>query len=104
MDVEANMRIPGLSLKTPGAEPQVINNSSNRYTRMITVNAVPKVGEPLAVPVGEDLIFDCVVTRAEWSDDREIFVVSCTYAKRSITPHEYQSLINDSSWTLKQLP
>ena len=55
MDVEANMRIPGLSLKSPGAEPQVINNSGNRFTRMITVDAVPKVGDALAVPVSPDL-------------------------------------------------
>jgi hypothetical protein len=103
--IEANLRIPSLSIKSDGPEPtQAINNSGNRYTKMITVGAVPKNGDPLAVTVGLDLVFDCVVTRSDWSDDRGIFIVSCSFARRSITPHEYQSLINDPAWTLKQLP
>ena len=105
LDVEANLRIPSLTIKSDGSEPaQSINNSSNRFTKMITVSGVPKNGEPLQVSVAPDLSFDCVVTRSDWSDDRGIFIVSCSFARRSITPAEYQALTSDPAWALKQLP
>lgn len=104
IDVEANMRIPGLTLKAPNQPTQAINNSSVRFTKIIQVPAIPKPGEPLQVSMQSGLMLDTTVTRADWSDDRGLFIVSCTYAKRSISAEEYQALISDAEWTVKQLP
>ena len=46
---------------------------------------------------------ECTVTRADWNDQRELFIVSCSYSKRSISPDEYGALVNDSDWTMKPL-
>jgi len=103
--VEANLRIPSLTLKPLGSEAaQTINNAGNRFTKVLTVEGVPKAGDPLQLTVNAGIVFDCVVTRTDWHDEREMFVVSCSFARRSITNEEYRSLIADPEWTLKQLP
>jgi len=102
--VEANMRIPGLTVRSPDQPVRVINNSSIRFTKLIEVPAIPKPGDSLDVTISSGFTCDCTVTRVEWHDDRDLFVVSCNYAKRSISPDEYNALSNDSDWTMKQLP
>jgi hypothetical protein len=105
VDIEVNLRVPSLTIKSTGPEPsKVINNSSNRFRKMMTVPAVPKAGDPLRVTVGADTTLDCNVTRVEWNDDRALFIVSCSLAGRGIPAVDYQSLINDPVWTLTQLP
>ena len=50
IDVEVNMRIPGLTLKSPNEADKVINNSYVRFTKMIQVPVIPKPGDS-AFPV-----------------------------------------------------
>ena len=66
--------------------------------------AIPKAGEPLqlAARVAGDAI-DCVVTRADWSEEKERFIVSCSYSKKSIAAADYEALVNDADWTMKPL-
>ncbi len=104
IEVEANLRIPGLTVRTPHEPDRVINNSSVRFTTLIQVPAIPKAGTPLLLTTSDGRTLESTVTRADWSDDRSIFVVSCTYSKRSIPLEEYNALVNDSAWTMKQLP
>ena len=47
--------------------------------------------------------FGCTVTRAEWHEEREIFIVSCQFAKPRISPDDYNALINNADWTQKVL-
>ena len=101
--VEANLKIPGLTLRLPDQPVRVINNSSVRFARMIEVPAIPKPGAVLEVPVGAGLKFSCTVTRAEWHEERAIFIISCQYAKARISPDDYHALINNADWTQKIL-
>jgi hypothetical protein len=103
IDVEVNMRIPGLTLKSPNEADKVINNSYVRFTKMIQVPAIPKAGTPLSLSTSAGHQFESTVTRADWSEDRSLFIVSCNYAKRSISPDEYDALVNDAEWKMKQL-
>ena len=102
--VEANLRIPRVTVSSPDQPPQVIDNSGRRFTKLIDVPTIPKPGESLELSIGGGIVFTCTVTRADWSDDRDLFVVSCAYAKRSLSAEEYHALVSDSDWTMKQLP
>jgi hypothetical protein len=104
IDVEINLRIPRLTIRSASAPDKVIDNSVVRFTRLAQVPAIPKAGEPLqlAARVEGDAI-DCVVTRADWSEEKELFIVSCNYSKKSIAAADYEALVNDADWTMKPL-
>jgi hypothetical protein len=103
IQVEVNLKIPRVTLRPATGPAQVIDNSAVRYTKLIQVPAVPKTGEVLQVTAGPFQTFDCSVTRSDWNDDRELFIVSCSYAKRSMTAEEYDALVNDAEWKSKPL-
>jgi hypothetical protein len=67
------------------------------------VPAIPKPGAPLVLTTSAGQTFESTVTRADWSEDRSLFIVSCSYAKRSISADEYGALVNDAEWKMKQL-
>jgi hypothetical protein len=104
IDVEINLRIPRLTIRSANAPDKVIDNSVVRFTRLAQVPAIPKAGDPLqlAARVAGDVI-DCVVTRADWSEDKERFIVSCNYSKKSIAAADYEGLVADPDWTMKPL-
>ncbi len=104
IDVEINLRIPRLTIRSSTAPDKVIDNSVVRFTRHAQVPAIPKPGEPLQLPTrveGESI--ECVVTRADWSEEKERFIVSCSYSKKSIAAADYEALVNDADWTMKPL-
>jgi len=41
--------------------------------------------------------------RADWNEGKNLFVVSCQYANRSITQDEYAALMQDPDWEMKPL-
>jgi hypothetical protein len=104
IDVEINLRIPRLTIRSASEPDKVIDNSVVRFTRLAQVAAIPKAGEPLqlAARVAGDTI-DCVVTRSDWSEEKERFIVSCNYSKKSIAAADYEALVNDADWTMKPL-
>jgi hypothetical protein len=104
IDVEVNLRIPRLTIRSANAPDKVIDNSVVRFTRLAQVPAIPKAGEPLQLAArvpGETI--DCVVTRADWSEEKSLFIVSCNYSKKSIPAADYEALVNDADWTMKPL-
>ena len=103
IQLEVNLKIPRVTLRPADGPVQVIDNSALRYTKLIHVPSVPKAGEVLQVPAGPFQTFDCAVTRADWNDERELFIVSCSYAKRSMSAEEYDALVNDAEWKSKPL-
>ena len=104
IDVEINLSIPRLTIRSANAPDKVIDNSIVRFTRLAQVPSIPKAGDPLqlAARVEGDAL-DCVVTRADWSEEKELFIVSCNYSKKSIAAADYEALVNDSDWTMKPL-
>jgi hypothetical protein len=103
IEVEVNVKIPTLTIKSANEPPKIIDNSSVRFTKLIKVPSILKPGTPLQLTTSRGETFECTVTRADWSDERELFILSCNYAKRSISPDQYEALANDAEWTMRQL-
>jgi hypothetical protein len=104
IDIELNLRVPSLMMRSPDKADQKIDNSSVRFLKRMTVDSVPKPGDKLQLTVRSTAPFECSTTRSDWSDDKELFVVAGQFARRSITPEEYQAILNDPDWTQKLLP
>jgi hypothetical protein len=103
IDVEVNLRIPRVTITSLNEEPKIIDNSSVRFTTLIQVPVIPKPGVSLQLSTRDGPMFECAVTRADWSEEKSLFIISCSYSKRSISADEYGALINDSDWKMKQL-
>ncbi len=50
-----------------------------------------------------DVAFESVVVRSDWHEDKNLFVVACQYRNRSITPADYQALLDAPDWQLRPL-
>jgi hypothetical protein len=103
IEVEVNMKIPRVTIRADGQDDKIIDNSGVRFTTLIQVPAIPKPGASLQLTTSGGDGFECTVTRADWNEERERFVLSCSYAKRSMSAAEYGALVNDSAWQTKQL-
>ena len=102
--VEANLRIPSIIIKSINEPVRRIDNGGIRFIKRIAVDAVPKSGDKLPLATDSGVSFDATVTRVEWSESKNLFVVSCTYERRSMTAADYDCLITDSAWVVNQLP
>ena len=102
--VEISLRIPSLRVRREGKEdPETIANNDVRFSKQIEVATIPKTGEVLQMTVSSGGAFECVVVRSDWHHDKNMFVVACRYSKRSITPAEYQALMDSSDWLVRAL-
>lgn len=102
--VEISLRIPSLRIRKEGTDvAETITNSDVRFATRLDVDVVPKPGAILDVPVGAGQTFACEVVRSDWRDDKNMFVVACRYAKRSITAADYHALMNAPGWELRPL-
>jgi len=101
--VEVNLRIPRVTVMSLDQVAQIIDNSTVRFTKLITVPSIPKAGVSLQLSTSSGETFECAVTRADWNEEKELFVLSCSYAKRSISADEYGALVNDADWKMRQL-
>jgi hypothetical protein len=102
--VEANLKIPSITIKSSDEPVRRIDNGGVRFIKRIAVDAVPKLGDKLPLSTGSGGFFDATVTRVEWNESKDLFVVSCTYERRSMTAADYHSLITDPTWVVNQLP
>jgi hypothetical protein len=97
--VELRLRIPSLRIRREGKDlPDTIANSDVRFSKHVELETVPKPGDVLAMTAGAGGTFDCEVVRTDWHEQKNMFVVACRYAKRSISPADYQTLLNAPDW------
>ena len=101
--VEVSLRIPNIKNRSLDENGYPIDHSTMRFTKLIDVASIPKPGAPLELTTSSGQALACEVTRADWHEGRELFVLSCKYARRSMPVHEYQALMNDSEWRMKPL-
>lgn len=80
-----------------------IDHSAVRFKKIISVETIPKPGDALPLETSSGRTLESKVVRADWNEGRELFIVSCQYANRSITAEEYESLVADPAWELKPL-
>src|SRR5262249_16006587 len=103
IEVEVNLRVPSLTLQEDGQHDRRVDNRSVRFVRLIRVERVPKRDEAVSALIWETA-FDCTVPRCDWSDDKNVFVASCVFGRRTITRAEYEGLMTDPDWTKHELP
>jgi hypothetical protein len=103
IEVEINLKIPRVVIRTANQPDQVIDNSSVRFITVVDVPAIPKPGTSMQLATSYSEPLECTVTRADWNEERSRFIISCSYAKRSISAAEYDALVNDAGWRTKPL-
>jgi hypothetical protein len=102
--VEISLRIPSLRIRREGKEAlETIANSDVRFSKQIELQTIPKAGDVLHMTVSSGGTFDCDVVRSDWHHEKNMFVIACRYSKRSISPAEYQALMDSSDWQLRVL-
>jgi len=103
IEVEINLRIPAIKAPLKDGTGWPINNADVRFTKRIEAPALPKPGDVVEFSTQPDYKFQARVVRADWHEEKELFVVSCRYAKQSIPRPEYLALMSDPEWTMKPL-
>src|SRR5688572_15054566 len=102
--VEISLRIPSLRIRNEATDvTQTITNNDVRLSTQMDLETVPKPGAILELTVSAGHTFECEVVRSDWHDDKNMFVVACRYAKRSISAADYQALINAPGWQVRPL-
>ena len=102
--VEISLRLPSLRLPAgEQAEMTMVDNKDVRFTKQIEVASIPKPGETLSMSAGDGEPFACEVVQANWHNDKNMFVLACRYSRRSISPAEYQALMESSDWQVRPL-
>ena len=103
IEVEINLAIPRIKNPIPDENGYPIDNGSVRFSKRISVPAIPQPQSTLTLTINATDEFTATVTRSDWNEERAIFVVSCKYANRSIPADQCAALFNDPGWTVKPL-
>src|SRR2546423_1125249 len=100
MPVEVRLRVPNMKVRVLDENGYPIDHSSMRFRKVIDVPKIPKPDEMLDLTTSSGRTLPARVVRADWNEDRGMFVLSCQYANRSITAEEYDALAADPAWQL----
>jgi hypothetical protein len=103
MPVEVRLRVPNMKVRALDENGYPIDHSSMRFRKVVEVPKIPKPDEMLDLTTQSGRVLQARVVRADWNEDRGLFVLSCQYVNRSITPDEYGALASDPEWQLKHL-
>src|SRR5829696_1554515 len=105
MDVEIELRVPSLTQpKVDDAPKKVINNTSLRLRKVIQIPAFLQPGSTLQLNTSSGFTFECTIARADWHEQKNMFVLACRYVNKRITMQEYEALMNDPEWQKTLLP
>lgn len=101
--VEVRLRVPNMKVRALDENGYPIDHSSMRFRKVIEVPTIPKPDDMLELTTSSGRTLQAKVVRADWNEDRGMFVLSSQYANRSITAEEYSALVTDPEWVLKHL-
>jgi hypothetical protein len=101
--IEVSLRIPNTKVRPLDEHGYPIDHASVRFKKIIQVEAIPKAGESLELPTASGRTLAVSVVRADWHDERGMFVVACQYANRSLSPDDYSALVTDPEWRMTPL-
>jgi hypothetical protein len=102
-ELEIVLRVPKAKDPIRDASGYPIDNSTVRFIKRIVVDSLPKVGDLMPLTTRSADAFEGAVTRVLWHDDKNMFVVYCQYAKKSIPQQHYLSILADADWEMKPL-
>ncbi len=100
--VEISLRIPSLRVQRE-EKAETISNSDVRFIKHVELDSIPKAGTVLGMSMSAGESFECEVVRSDWHEDKNVFVITCRYTKRSIAPATYQALLDSSDWAVRPL-
>ena len=103
MPVEVRLRVPNMKNRALDENGYPIDHASMRFRKTIDVDKLPKPEEELELTTRSGTVLKARVVRSDWSEGLEMFILSCQYANRSITPEEYTALREDPDWAFKHL-
>lgn len=103
MEVEINLRIPAVKDPLKDADGGSFSNVDVRFAKRVTAPRLPKPGDVVDLMTRSDGTFQADVVRADWHEEKELFVVSCRYSGTSIPRSQYLALMGDPDWTRKPL-
>jgi hypothetical protein len=103
MNVEIELRIPSLTVKADDGLKK-INNALRRFKKVIEVPAFPQPGSTLKLSTASGVVFECVVVRADWHHEKDLFVLSCRWSAKKMSLVDYDALLSDTQWAQRELP
>ena len=101
--VEVRLRVPNMKNRVLDESGYPIDHSAMRFRKVMEVERIPKPESPMDLDTVSGRTIQARVVRSDWNEGRGMFIVSCQYANRSITPEEYHALADDPAWELKHL-
>lgn len=101
--VEVRLRVPNMKSRVLDESGYPIDHSAMRFRKVLEVERIPKPEAPMELETSSGRTIQAKVVRSDWNEGRGMFIVSCQYANRSITPEEYHALADDPAWELKHL-
>lgn len=102
-EVEVSLRIPNMKVRALDEHGYPIDHGSVRFKKIVLVPAIPKPGDSLQLTTASGRMLQSTVVRADWNEEKGLFVVACQYANRSIAAEEYDALVNDPDWQMTPL-
>jgi hypothetical protein len=102
-ELEIVLRVPKAKDPIRDASGYPIDNSSVRFIKRIVVDSLPKVGDLLPLTTKSGEAFDGSITRVQWHDEKNMFVVYCQYSKKSMLQQQYVGIFDDPEWEMKPL-
>ena len=102
MQVDVRLRVPNMKVRALDENGYPIDHSQFRFRKLLEVPKSPRPRTRSSSRPGPASI-QARVVRADWNENRGLFIVSCQYYNRSITAEEYGRPVEDPDWTLKHL-
>jgi hypothetical protein len=103
MRAEVRLRVPNMKDRVKNAEGYPIDHGEMRFRKIIEVPGIPHAGDQLELTTQGGRVVHASIARVDLDEARQLFVLSCQYSKRIITPEEYAALADDPEWVLKHL-
>ena len=101
--IEVSLRIPNMKIRPLDENGYPIDHAMVRFRKTTSVPAIPKPGESLPLETASGKVLPSTVVRADWNDEKGLFVVACQYGNRSISQEDYSALIDDPDWRMTPL-
>lgn len=97
--VEVRLKIPSLRVDRERTDAQSkIANGDVRFIKQVALDGIPQKGDVLTMTMASGATFPCEVVRSDWHDDKNMFVIACRYARRTISEAEYRGLMDAPDW------
>ena len=103
MRAEVRLRVPNMKVRAKDAKGYPIDHASMRFRKIIEIPAFPRAGDSLELATSSGRTLRATVVHVELDEPRTLFVLSCQYADRTMTPDAYAALSDDVEWELKHL-